>query len=117
MKTQSVYPIQPGWSGYRIVKQAIESRTPIRATYGTRSRILCPHAVGWKDGKLHVLCFQSGGASTSGLSTDPNDNWRCLNLAKMSQIQLAGDESWRTAHSHRRPSTCIDEILDQIPAT
>ena len=106
--------MKEAWSGYATVELAIDSKTPIRADYGNKNRVLCPHAVGWKNTRLHVLCYQSGGESASGLSANLHDNWRCLNLAKMSRIRLARGEPWRTADSHRGASTCIDEIIAQV---
>lgn len=95
---------------YEFVRKAVQSRQPISAVYRQRRRLLCPHRLGWnKDGQPRVLCYQYGGESESGLKpVGSPDNWRCIALDKLSQVQPA-DGEWRTAANHSRPSSCIAE--------
>jgi hypothetical protein len=51
-----------------VIRGAIVARIPVRAVYGGRERLLCPHLLGrTKEGRVRVLCLQIGGESASGL--------------------------------------------------
>jgi hypothetical protein len=95
----------------RLLRLAMGERRPIGAMYHNRRRVLCPHRLGWnKEGQRRVLCYQSGGASTSGL--DPKgaqSNWRCLAVDKLSMVEIREDV-WQTAENHSRPQTCIAQV-------
>ena len=74
------------------------------------SRLLCPHVLGRKSGRLHVFCYQFGGSSDSGLAlaSEGMGGWRCLAVEKLSQVELRAD-AWHTEPRSPR-QTCIDEI-------
>jgi len=93
------------------VRAAIVHRRPIAALYRGRRRLLCPHLLGWnKHRRLQVLCYQYGGDSESGLKpAGSSDNWRCLAVENLSQVELL-DGPWQTAENHSRPQTCIEEV-------
>ena len=60
-----------------------------------------------KDGQLRVLCYQYGGESESGLKPAGSaENWRCIALDKLSEVELL-DGMWQTAPNHSRPASCI----------
>src|SRR6266704_5014135 len=71
-----------------------------------RRRLLCPHLLGWnKHRRLQVLCYQYGGDSESGLQpAGASDNWRCLAVEYLSQVELI-DGPWHTAENHSRLQT------------
>jgi hypothetical protein len=93
------------------VRAAIIHRRPIAALYRGRRRLLCPHLLGWnRHRRLQVLCYQYGGDSESGLqSVGAADNWRCLAVENLSQVELL-DDPWQTAENHSLPQTCIEEV-------
>jgi hypothetical protein len=93
---------------YRIVRAAVEGHRPISAVYDNRHRLFCPHRLGRnKDGLPRVLCYQYGGESESGLNpTGSPDNWRCLALDKLRNVELL-EGPWQTAPNHSRPTSCI----------
>src|SRR5271168_1083215 len=101
------------------VRAAIVHRRPIAALYRDRRRLLCPHLLGWnRHRRLQVLCYQYGGDSESGLQPlGTSDNWRCLAVENLSQVELL-DGPWQTAENHSRPQTCIEEVeldVDDYP--
>jgi hypothetical protein len=101
------------------IRSAIVHRRPIAALYRGRRRLLCPHLLGWnKRRRFQVLCYQYGGDSESGLQhAGASDNWRCLAVEKLSQVELL-DAPWQTAENHSRPQTCIEEVelnVDDFP--
>src|SRR5947199_3141038 len=93
---------------YEVLKTAILTRTPIAATYNDRRRFLCPHTLGRsKDESFHALCYQFGGSSNSGLQPRRSpDNWRCIRLDKLSEVELI-EGRWHTPENHSRPQSCI----------
>jgi len=48
---------------YGLLRYAAACRQPVAATYDGQPRLLCPHVLGRKSGRLHVLCYQFGGSS------------------------------------------------------
>lgn len=112
----SIYALE---TAHALVRAAIIHRLPIAALYRGRGRLLCPHLLGWnRHRRLQVLCYQYGGDSETGLQpAGAADNWRCLAVENLSQVELLEDP-WQTAENHSRPQTCIDEVeldVDDYP--
>jgi hypothetical protein len=78
--------------------------------YDGLPRLLCPHVLGRKAGQFHVLVYQIGGRSNSGLPLTPSQAgvWRCLTVEKLGQVEFRAD-AWRSGPRSRR-QTCIDEV-------
>src|SRR5947208_10915248 len=95
---------------YRLLRVAAAHRQPVRAVYDGLHRLLCPHVLGRKSGRLHAFVYQFGGSSNSGLpmTAERVGVWRCLAVEKLSQVELRAD-AWDTEPRSRR-QTCIDEI-------
>lgn len=101
------------------LRTAIIHRRPIAAQYHELRRLLCPHRLGWNSRRrLRVLCYQYGGDSETGLKpVGAPDNWRCLAVQDLSQVELL-DGPWQTAENHSRPQTCIKDVeldVDDYP--
>ena len=95
---------------YLLLRLAAAGRQPVAAVYDGLPRLLCPHVLGRKAGRLHTFFYQFGGGSHSGLPMAPEriGEWRCLAVEKLSQVELRAD-AWHT--EPRSPQqTCIDEI-------
>jgi hypothetical protein len=93
---------------YQLVRQAILQRKAIHAIYNGQHREMCPHVLGTKFGKPQALFYQFGGASNSRpIQPDGSpDNWRCIEIAKLSNVTIH-DTVWHTAPNHSRPQTCV----------
>lgn len=96
------------------IRHAIRQKQPISATYLGKHRILCPHVIGTKNGIWNVLSYQSGGESSSGLSSNPADNWRCMRVSELSTVVSAPYHEWQTAPNHTRPQTCVDVVDTEV---
>jgi len=106
-------------SAYAVIRDAIRDKTPIAAMYRGHRRELCPHAVGWKDERRHVLCYQFGGHSSKGLEHDGSpENWRCMFVDEMTRVEaIEGDwhtADWRASVIGQRMQRCIDDIEHQV---
>jgi hypothetical protein len=97
---------------------AMRSRRPVLVSYHGRTRLICPHALGWRAGRAMVLGYQTGGETSSGtLDPDPHKRWRLLYLDQIDQID-EGDaaNTWGTADNYNpaRPFPVIDEVFRAI---
>lgn len=94
---------------YELIRKAIENKQCITCDYGGYSRRMTPHVIGIKNGKEQALFFQYGGESGSGLSDNPEKNWRCIEISKVSNATINRDE-FQTAQNHNRGQNCVSII-------
>ena len=101
---------------YLLLRRAAAGRQPVAAVYDGLPRLLCPHVLGRKAGRLHTFFYQFGGGSHRGLPMAPDGmgGWRCLAVEKLSQVELRGD-AWHTEPRAPR-QTCMDEIDFDVDA-
>lgn len=99
-----------------LIIQAMDSRKAIVANYDTRTRILSPYVLGWKNGNLRCLFYQSGGGSNSGLiRSGSRNNWRCLDLFKLTNISVSDESIQAPLIKPRRGyNSCIDTTIKRI---
>jgi WYL domain len=94
-----------------LLEQALRQRRPVWACYHGQDRLLCPHALGWKNGRAKVLAYQADGTTTAGpLPTGTTQRWRSLFIDQIKDLRIT-DETWETAdnYSYSR-SNCIDQL-------
>src|SRR5580704_2351442 len=102
---------------YDQVREAILNKKIIVATYDLFERKLCPHALGTKNGKKMGLFYQieGGSASTTRLLLHgSHHNWRCLQISRMTDVQII-DGEWETALGRSRQKTCMDTVDVEVP--
>lgn len=100
-------------SNYSIIKQAILNRQCVTCSYNGYLRKMTPHVIGTKNGTEQALFYQYGGQSSTGLSTDPTKNWRCIPINKITNLSTNTDR-FQTANNHSRTQTCIDIIDAEV---
>jgi len=97
-------------TSYEIVRQAIQNRQQVRATYGEHVRDMAPHVLGTKKGVPHGLFYQFGGTSEIGLAAPGSPkNWRCLTIEGLSQVSVLGGE-WHSSPLGRQHQRCVDTV-------
>jgi len=102
-------------TNYRLFEQAMRRRKQIVCSYNGYVRALCPIILGHAEGQEKALTFQFGGESKSGLP--PGGEWRCLWLAKVSDVKLQ-DGPWFAGSSHNQPQGCVETVdLDVNPSS
>ena len=101
---------------YELLRLAAAHKQPVAAIYDGLARRLCPHVLGRKAGRLHVLCYQFGGSSHSGLLSAPEGvgGWRCLAVEKLSHVEWLAD-AWHTEPWSLK-QTCVDEVDFEVDA-
>ena len=93
-----------------MIREAILRKRIVVATYRNHRRLMCPHTLGWKNGREHALLYQFNGTSDSGLgSPGSTRNWRCVFVDELENV-LVQDGDWHTCTIHTRPQTCVDII-------
>ena len=96
-----------------LIITAIQQQLIVTAVYQEKKRIMCPHMIGHKDGRLNVLFFQFAGESKKGLP--PGGQWRCIHLDELSDVSIAPGQ-WHTGPDCGRPQTCVDQIIAKVPS-
>lgn len=98
---------------YQLFERAMRLRKPIMCVYDGHTRDICPIILGHSRGEEKALTYQFAGQSRSGLPR--GGEWRCLWLAKVSNVQLR-DGPWIAGDRHRQPQGCVEEVdLDVNP--
>jgi hypothetical protein len=100
---------------YELFAEAMAEHKQIICLYDGKLRELCPIILGLSGGQEKALTFQFGGQSSKGLP--PGGEWRCLFLAKVSNVRLR-DGPWHAGDSHKAPQGCVEIVdLDVNPAS
>jgi hypothetical protein len=96
----------------------------VQVFYHGRRRLVCPHALGWKNHRPLLLGFQVGGQTSTGiLPADPCKRWRCMFVDEIDRVtDVAPTTPWQTADNYNqaRPFNAIDHVTiavetDQAP--
>jgi hypothetical protein len=96
------------------LETALRQRRPVHITYHGKQRLICPHALGWKNARPMLLAYQTGGHTTTGtLPADPRQRWRCMFVDEIDQIDATDPNStWGTADNYNpsHPFPAIDQV-------
>ena len=92
---------------YGLLARAIAQREQVIAVYDGKPREFCPHALGSKQDRQHVLAYQFGGGSTTSLPVA--GEWRCFAVDGLSDVQTRAGP-WHTATNLFNPQSCLDVI-------
>lgn len=95
---------------------AILERHAVAVVYHGRCRVLCPHAIGAKNGRVVLLGYQIGGeTSTGGLPADPRRRWRCLFIDEIEAV-AHDDSEWQSAANYdpARPFPAVDAVAASV---
>lgn len=97
----------PTWA---VLEQALIERRPVAARYHGQQRLLCPHALGWKNGRPKVLAYQADGTTSRGaLPASRQQRWRSLFIDEIEHPELT-DQPWQTAENYSPESNGIDQL-------
>jgi hypothetical protein len=111
MTITAILPLPAAWAP---LEEALRQRRPVRVYYHGRQRLLCPHALGWKNHRPLLLGYQVGGQTSTGiLPVDPRKRWRCMFIDEIDRVTDAAlTTPWQTAdnYNHDRPFNAIDHV-------
>jgi hypothetical protein len=95
---------------YERLRQAVLERRQVAATYKGHRRLMCPHVVGTKQGRLQCLFYQFGGASSSGpVREGSRASWRCIPIADLQDLEILEGREWFGVATEGR-QTCVDLV-------
>jgi hypothetical protein len=90
-----------------LFRLAIAERKQVTCIYHGYYREACPHVLGWKGGHPHILAYQFGGRSSTGLP--PGGEWCWLDIWQVQDARLR-DGPWHTGQSQKQPESCVDRV-------
>lgn len=92
---------------------ALGQRRPVHVRYHGRQRLICPHALGWRNQRALVLGYQVGGQTSTGtLDPDPRKRWRCMFVDEIELVTADHTTQWQTPDNYNpaRPFNAAAEI-------
>ena len=102
---------------FELIHQAMQSRKIVLATYNGYERAMCPHTLGYKNGREKALFYQFAGDSKSGLGEIGSpENWRCLFVEQLSDVRIEEGEWHTSSGGHMRPQPCVDDVVAEVTA-
>jgi hypothetical protein len=103
--------LTPPPSAWSILAQALTEGRTVRAQYHGHDRLLCPHALGWKNGRAKVLAYQAAGSTSNGsLPQAHRDRWRTMFVDEIRDAIIVPDAPWQTADNYTASSNGIDRL-------
>ncbi len=97
-------PIRP--AAWTVLEQALLERRPVRARYHGTERVLCPHALGWRNARPKVLCYQ---AWPTALPSEPRQRWRSMFVDEIEDPVIT-DGRWETADNYSPETNGINDL-------
>ena len=99
---------------FQLIHDAILNRQQIVAVYLDRTRFLCPHVLGYKNGREQCLFYQFGGTSETELGPAGSpQNWRCIPVAGLSDVRVQ-DGEWFSSGTLSRAQTCVKQVVVSV---
>jgi hypothetical protein len=101
---------------WEVLQQALIQKRPVALRYHGQDRTLCPHAIGWKNGRLRVLSYQVTAPPSRQASPDPAQRWRCMFLDEI-EAPVITDGPWESAPNYSPTNANgIDDLVLAIDA-
>ena len=109
MSAAVVVAIRPRPDAWAVLAEALVTRRPVRAHYHASSRLLCPHVLGWRNGRAKVLSYQVDAAAASGAPVRRDQRWRLMFVDEIEDATLV-DGEWQTASNYACNCDGIDVV-------
>ena len=104
----AIVNINTAWD---VLHSALTQHRAVRARYHDHLRVLCPHALGWKNGRPKALVYQT--AIIGSPPTHDPHGWRSLFVDEIHNAIIT-DDPWRTAANYTPNTTGIDTLAASI---
>lgn len=106
----TVVPVRPRPPQWEVLRQAIAERKTLKARYHGRDRLLCPHLLGWRNGRAKLLSYQASPATTEHqLAANPRHRWRSMFVDELDELAIT-DDPWLTATNYTANAAGIDIV-------
>ena len=104
-------------TAWATLARALAERRPVLARYHGHDRVLCPHVLGWKNGRPKVLAYQVDGTTSTGpLPACPEQRWRSLYVDEVEDALIVSGYTWETPCNYTDDSNCVDQVASSIVA-
>ena len=91
-----------------MLKRAMTLKQCVRVVAEGRARDICPHALGFKEGRPRLLAFQYQGGSASGLAA--GGQWRAFFVGDIASATII-EGGWHTGPNFvAKAEACLDRI-------
>ena len=97
-------------TNWNVLHEALTHRRAVRVSYHDRLRIICPHALGWKNGPAKALVYQT---AILGPHTHEPRGWRSLFVDEIQDPTISNDP-WATAGNYSTHTPGIDTLAITI---
>lgn len=91
---------------YQTLLQAAKDKVCISFNYEGHFRKCSPHVIGTSPRGGMVLAYQYGGTSSS----DTVPQWKCFEVALISNIKLEPNDEWQYAPTKGNPQRCVKSV-------
>lgn len=99
-------------ANFFLIKEAIEKKLQIHATYQGYNREMSPHMLGYKDWyEEHALFVQFWGWTSKGIITAQTKDWRCMKVADLHSVRIVDWPFYDATDKHRGDTKCVDTIV------
>ena len=100
---------------YDLIREAILEKKQVVAYYHGKLREMCPHVIGYKNGREKALFYQFGGRSKrAGGITAASAEWRVMFIDELSDVSIRSG-SWQTSKDYSGPGNnfdLVDVVID-----
>jgi hypothetical protein len=97
----------PAWD---LLQQAIAEHNTVKVRYHGHERLICPHLLGWGNGRAKLLSYQAAGTTSTGpLPPLPRQRWRSMFVDQIEHAVITNDP-WQTADNYKADVAGIDII-------
>ena len=100
----TVIALRPRPPGLDLLSRAVIEKRSVTARYHGQDRLLCPHLLGWRNGRAKVLSYQA--AAPTG---DPRQHWRSMFVDELQDLAIT-DATWFTPVNYTANAVGIDLI-------
>ncbi len=99
---------------FALLERAITNKLIVVGDYQGYHREMCPHTLGYKNGREKCLLYQFAGQSKSGIGPPGSfRNWRCVFVDELQNVTVR-QGAWHTANDHSQRQTCVDDVVVEV---
>ena len=100
--SRTLVPIRRHPAAWAVLAESLAARRPVRAVYHGKSRLLCPHVLGWRNGRAKVLSYQAG-------RNPEGSGWRSMFVDELDDLTLT-EQAWETDENYAGAPNGIDIV-------
>ncbi|UPK19150.1 PIN domain-containing protein [Bradyrhizobium sp. 131] len=94
-------------TAFRMLKDAILQRRPVRLSYGGTQQTVCPYILGHAGGEERAFALALDGAQQRNKSEQ--GAWICLRVVNVQEIEIL-DQPWAEQGYPGRVQRCVDQV-------